>query len=551
MHDNRIPEGIRSWPEFEPRSQEIFSLTEMRTISGSQFFRVSMPLAISCAIVVCAFLWQGHDGFNLYDEGFLWYGAQRVLVGDVPVRDFMSYDPGRYYWSAALMGAMRDDGLIALRIAVAVFEAAGLWLALSLLQTGRRIDPALLVLAAIAFFVWMYPGHKLFDITLSIALISVTALLIRAPRRRTFFIAGVVLGVVAVFGKNHGVYGVCGLAGGMVYLACLRGKMAGWLMESSMLLATGVFVGYLPVLLMIAFVPGFALEFWAGIRFLFESGSTNLSLPVPWPWLAPFATALLTDSADAAAMGVIFIAMAAFAVGGPVWALRRATQLRPADPTLVSCALLALPYAHFAFSRADIEHLAQGIFPLLIACFAILGSRTAAIRWPLAIVIAATSLWVMLPRQPGWACAVKLVCVETNVAGEFLSTRSDDANYLEVINALAGQYSPNGRSFVVTPLWPGAYAALRRKSPMWEIYALFPRSEDFQKREIERIRQASPGFVFVVDYAYDRQDSLRFRNTHSLMDRFFRENFERLSDADIDKLPASARNPSFQLYKLP
>jgi hypothetical protein len=506
--------------------------------------------ATSCAIVICVFLWQGHDGFNLYDEGFLWYGAQRVLVGEVPVRDFMSYDPGRYYWSAALMGAMGDDGLIALRVAVAAFEAVGLSLALLLLQTRRRIDPILLALAAITFTAWMYPRHKLFDITLSIMLISVTASIIRVPRRMNFFIAGVVLGAVAVFGQNHGVYGVCGLVGGIVYLACLRVRTTGWLLKSSLILTAGVFVGYLPIIVMIIFVPGFATEFWAGIRLLFDLGSTNLSLPVPWPWQAPFATGSLMTSAQAVATGTIFIALAALAVGGPVWALRRATRLRPADPILVSCALLAVPYAHFAFSRADTGHLAQGIFPLLVGCFAILWNRPAWIRWPLGVVTAAVSLFVMLPLQPGWVCHVSDdVCVEKNVAGDVLNTGLNDTGDLKTLETLADQYSPGGRSFVAAPFWPGAYAALRRKSPMWEIYALFPRDESFQRLEIERIKKAGPGFVFVVDYAADGRDSLRFRNTHSLIDRFFRENFERLSDAELDRLPANARDPSFQIYK--
>jgi hypothetical protein len=99
------------------------------------------------------------------------------------------------------------------------------------------------------------------------------------------------------------------------------------------------------------------------------------------------------------------------------------------------------------------------------------------------------------------------------------------------LRGTADQYAPAGRSFVVTPLWPGAYALLKRKSPMWEIYALFPRGEEFQRQEIGRIRAAKPGFVLILDVAADGRDDLRFRNTHPLIEQFVRDNFDAMTIA--------------------
>ena len=493
--------------------------------------RMLLALLVSGALVIGSFVWQGHYGFNIGDEGFLWYGVQRVQAGEVPIRDFMSYDPGRYYWSAAVTGLLHDDGIMALRAAVAVFQLLGLFVALLLLLRGKSgLDATLLILAAIALVAWMFPRHKLFDISLSIILIGILTLLVQHPSRRRFFLAGAGVGLVAVFGRNHGVYGVAGILGVVVYLACRQLNIAA-LMSGLAYCACGIVAGYLPILVLIAAVPGFGAAFWETIRALFEWRATNLPLPVPWPWLVPVTQLPLATAAADVLTGTLFIAVIGFGVCGLLWIILQALRQRPVAPEFVACSVLALPYAHFAFSRADVSHLAQAIFPFLIGVFVLVKDWSRKARWIVAFAMAGVSLVVMLPLHPGWDCRMNR-CATAAVSGSVLTFDLDTANSLAILKQAAELYAPNGRSFVAAPLWPGAYALFKRKSPMWETYGLFPRRSEFERREIERIKRAEPGFVVVVDIPMDGRDELRFRNTHPLIERFIRDNFDPVTIGD-------------------
>lgn len=502
--------------------------------------RALVFLAMSCAIATGLFFWQGWQDVNLSDEGFLWYGAQRVIAGEVPLRDFQSYDPGRYYWSAAIMTILGDSGIVALRAAIAACQVVGLTIALWLISgRKRRPDVLMIILAAATLSVWMYPRHKLFDITLSVALIAALAYMIRGASPKSCFAAGVVVGLAAVFGRNHGVYGVAASIAGIAWLASrenafrFRACLPAW--------AAGVAVGYLPELAMIVFVPGFATAFRESIVFLFEMKTTNLPLPVPWPWLVPITTDFSITTVKDFLIGMFFVALLVFAALGIACIVQKSLRHKSVAPEMVSCILLSFPYAHFAFSRADAAHLSQGIFPLLVGCFVAMQKLRASLKWPLAVLLTAASLFIILPKQPGWGCRVEYDCIETDVAGDKLNVDLGAAHSLRVLKELVGTYARDGGSFVALPFLPGAYAVFGRKSPTWEIFALFPRSDAFQQQEIENIRKANPGFVLIWDHALDENEDLRFRFTHPLVDQFFRDRFDRLPDASLPL--------GYQIYK--
>ncbi|MDH0748968.1 hypothetical protein N5D61_21805 [Pseudomonas sp. GD03842] len=503
-----------------------------------------MLLAISLFSVVVNFLWQGHTGFNLWDEGYLWYGAKEIAAGAVPIRDFMAYDPGRYYWAASYFWLSGDTGISALRVSVALFQVlgmyAGLW-TISLALRGRSFTSTLiyLSLAAITLMTWMYPRHKIFDISISMIIIAAIAHLVLSPTSIRYFLLGVIVGLAAVFGRNHGVYGALASAFALGWLSIAR-KPDNF-RKAILLWGTGVFVGFLPVILMCAIIPGYLKSFLDTIVFMLDQGNTNLPLPVPWPWTVGFGTAGVEVETRWLLIGLCFMALIGFGVGSLVWIFRAGSQRKAVPPEWVAVACAALPYSHYAFARADLGHLAQAIYPLLVGVLiALAASEKIWIRVSLAALTAMVSVFILAGWQPGILARTQAGWKTINVSGTALLVDPSTSEAVELLRDLTHRYSPDGRPVLVLPFWPGAYPLLNRKAPLWEIYALSPRSEEFQRNEIEEIKKANPGFALVFDMAMDGREELRYSNSHRLIDEYIRANFERIQDSP---------NAAYLIYK--
>jgi hypothetical protein len=268
--------------------------------------------------------------------------------------------------------------------------------------------------------------------------------------------------------------------------------------------------------------------FWEDVRLIFDYGGTNLALPVPWPWNADVLRGAWIDNAHRVLVGVFFVAVLAFSIMGPAYVLL--TKPGRANSVFAACAFLAVPYAHFAFSRADAPHLAQGIFPLLIGLMAAPCIRSERARLALVASVLVASVFAAGPLHPGWGAWRAGNWQSAEVGRDRLLVPPSVASNLRILTDLVNRYAANGRTFVVAPYWPGAYAIFARKAPSLETYPLFPRSVAFQEEEIARIRAADPGFVAVIDFALDGLDERRYRNTHPLVYDYIAENYELVSD---------------------
>jgi hypothetical protein len=459
--------------------------------------------------------------FDLADEGFYWYGVQRVLRGEVPLRDFMAYDVGRYYWAATFMRLMEDDGLFAARVSAAVYQAFGTLLGVFTCLLALRREGAVrwlfALLAACIFTIWTIPYYKVYDHATSIVIVAMLVIMLKTTKPAAWLFAGICLGIAAIMGRNHGVYGAVASIF-VISVLLVRAPSRRALASLCGYFVLGVLIGFSPTLIMMLAIDGFTAAFIHSIVLMFKYGATNIALPVPWPWSVKPGELGIFWTAVTISTGIGFVFLLAFPlVGTLALAFKRFDLNSDAGKVLVATIAAAIPYAHYAFSRSDLTHLSLGIFPALIGLMAA-GGFTKGSR-PLVLVVGL--LGVSLVTLSGANAylshnLIKMDYVKTDVAGEQLWISRGLSERLQLITReLQELTSPSGK-FLAIPNMPSIHAIFRVKMPIWDIYPLVPRDRDFEIAEIKRMESSLPELVLLSDYALDGNPELRFSRVHSL-----------------------------------
>jgi len=491
--------------------------------TAERFAFPSSAVAVAIGLVLLAWLPQARYGWGNWDEGYLWYGVREVLKGAVPIRDFLSYDPGRYYWSAALSWAIGDDGLLATKAAAALFQLVGLSAGLVVLWRASA-DPWVRGLGAFALCAWMWPWFRVYDCAAAMLLIAAAAALVADPAPRRAFVAGLLLGALAIVGRNHGAYGAVGTGAALLLGLHARGDRA-LALRAIPAWSAGIALGYAPMAVALVVDAGLRHAFLVDILEMVRAGATNITLPVPWPHRA-FASGGGFEAWRKFGLGLFFVALPAFILAGGwrLWRLGR--EERIAHAGFAACVLLALPYAHFAFSRADLSHMANGVAPMLLGVLAWPRVAPTALRVAAVALALATAL-VVVPRHPLPDALAQGGWVERVVGHDVMHMPPIQAADLDNRRRQVPAAGPGAdRDVLIAPYGAGMYAALDRRSPTWEVYALQQRTPAFEEAEIARMQAAGVRLALVQDYALDGRDDLRYRNTHPRIQQWLDREFE-------------------------
>lgn len=502
--------------------------------------RYLIALIFSISIVLAFQYWQWNVWIDLTDEGFLWYGAQRVTLGETPLLDFASYDPGRYYWVAAFMRLFNDSSLISLRFASAVFQAIAIFVGILTISSAQRsislIDIFYYLIISLTLLVWMYPLFRSYDTSFAILTIGVLSYLLNKKTNLQFFFTGFWLGLAMFFGRNHALYAVIATALAFAYIFC-KNFAKEYFFKAISAFVFGLLTGLIPLVYMFFVIPNFLGSYHQSFQLFLDSKSTNIPLPIPWPWSFEFSSSRIQDLRNFIYY-FYFSAIIVFPIVSIVWCFYSRFKNRPISLVFVSAAFVSVGYLHYALSRADIAHLAPSIFPFLIGVLSIIFYYRKFKYFAITIVLLLTSYLLMIPHHPGWLCRYNNDCTNVSVGERSYLVDKNTAVAIQTFKNLKALYAPADRAFLVTPLWPAAYPILEAKAPSWDIYAILPRLSYFEQGELQRITESNPGFALVIDFPLDGHEEMRFKNTHPYIHEYIVENF----------IPIML-TPSIQIYR--
>jgi hypothetical protein len=523
--------------------------------SGNRFGL--LPNVIEAVILVllvagAVFLVQWRYGFNWGDEGWLWYISQRTALGQVPVRDIFSYDPGRYYWTVAIFKALGKNGLFEQLIANYLFGAVGLvitYMAMARVGLSRGWRIAVLILLGI---VLGFPRHKIFEQSLSLIAAAGTAFILSGPDRpKRWFIYGVATGLAAFIGRNSGLYFTIAAVLAFVLLRISGSRTAS--LRSVGALLGGIAISYSPIFFMMLRFRGFASAFLDSVL-LTPKWSWGLRIPFPWHSHASGlhgldAWQLRTVSWLCLAVPVTYALV--------VWYGSRTHASRPL--TLATGASLAgIPYLHHAFYHADFFHIAQGVVPFVVAAGAssyhLWGQNRRC--WSLAcfsvLVLLVLACW--LPVEP----LVQHLRAKANapqsldriaIDGRDFEVPAPQAQVMRAVEAAFRSCGAADGSFLEAPYYPGLYAFLKTRAPSWDVYYLWPRSDDVQKKEIEALIRNRTSLVLINrDASFDGEEWLKIGNTNPKLVEYILSNYVRTHTILPQGFELDARTQSCPAY---
>lgn len=466
------------------------------------------------------FLLIYEKGFNLADEGFLWYGSWQTFLGKYPVVDFQSYDPFRYFYVASWFHLFDSYNIYILRLSVYSFAIFGLLGLLYItIERTKKLDYMYMFLVTILFCLWLFPYWKIFEHVVSIVSIVVLYQTFKHfdSNTKVLILTGIYTSFLFFYGRNHALY----MHVAIIYLFVINyiflkdfNKVLTQLKSFFM----GYLIGLTPILYMIVFVDGYYQKIKEWLFWFIERGATtNLSKPFSFPWDISiiqcnyFSCSKIFFSIFTLLMFIIFILA--------IVTIIYLTIKKQRDYLLLSSSVFVIVYFHYFASRPDLGHMAQTIMPSFIfICFFFLKTKYLKYIFITCLII----LSILTTRNPLLNPKISYSAQVTEHKLYIGKRQKDKLVFLD-------KYMSNMQeSVVVIPNMISLYPMYNKTSPIYDLYLVLPRSEHYQKNMLQKIIHNNPKLIIYNKVTYGKGKRMLFKNTYPIVHKYILSNYNQI-----------------------
>lgn len=509
--------------------------------------RIWLAVFGAAAVVFVVFR---HWGINLADEGYYYYAVLALPRGEMPIADFQSYDPYRFYWSALWM-AVFGDGLLVLRASRAALVATSVALAVTAATRATRQPLALASLGAAL----LVPGLESVSVFVCGVSLAVVLAVVERPSTRRWCLAGVWTGIAAGIGHNHGLYLAIAFSTLWAWLARSVpvgvGRRAAAAMprgRTAFAFVAGGFAGFAPMLAHWALFPEMFANFWHldVLRYVTE-GAATVPIPVPWPWIEPTPGTTVGARAATLALGLAFVWLS---LVYPV----AVAKLRALGPTadsanarlLLAATVLGVPYLHYAFSHADLAHLDHAALPATIVTFSLLSFAWEA-AWRRAstttgaVLLAVIACANLAHSHRLYAMTGRQAYLPVEIGGSTIMVQDHEARAIEAVRDISSRLVGPSEPLWIAPDRTMMYCATDRRSPVWQLFDLYPREEGFQRRMIDELESSGTDWAILSDAPVAGDPARTLATLLPLVRQYVAERFEQVEFAALE--------PPYRLYR--
>jgi hypothetical protein len=433
------------------------------------------------------------------------------------------------------------------RIANAAFGVIGLVCAYGCLVSAGiprlwRILTAILIALALGF-----PRHKTYEQALSLVAVAATMFVLIRPASAVRWITlGLASGLAAFIGRNSGLFFL--ITGLFVLLWEGKDSLRSTSIRRTAAYGLGVIVGYMPMLWLITADLKFRDAFIESIRF---TKTFQMPLPIPFPWRQATNLSSVPGIQQAAVSWLCVAVFAIYALAAFRCAQRWWRGTRIDDPVAkleIAALFSGIPYLYQGFIRADFGHIAQGIMPvfLLVTAQCFSKNRRFFIAQYVVMSVLAYASWI--PSEPRVQAHILYkndpkALTYFDIAGQNYLIDSVQASLMSTVKHEFERCTPRDGGFLEAPHYPGLYAYLHTRAPIWELYFLYQRPVEFQSEEIKSIKKWRPSIVLLNEKAtVDGKQSLLLKNTNSSILSYVHAHYSVL---DTRSLPGE-----FQIYEV-